>query len=614
MKPKFHFVFLETMRFIKPSELTFTKQLAKGSSATVYLGYLDDREVAIRKPHIRSLESLERFEWEVNVRGQLFHPHVLPLIAVCNEAPHYCTVSPYMPQGTLFDFIHEQSVMLGFGEALQIVIQLVEAVAYLHSNNLVHRDMKSENVLLDAHRNVYLSDLDLLVETERDKVEGVSLASEYRPSAGRLKHQVGTLIYLAPEILENERHTFACDIYSLGVVMNEIFTGVIPYMDRKMEIPQVQTVLETRFNETKLKRAIVVEGLRPVLVSSSQVPLELCKLIERCWSADLEERPCASEILLNLEDIRKHLDCSDCMKWKVGNGKMIDTKLVEGKEDKLSEEVLMFSAKFTENRFSYSSVGVCAIPGLRGEDRMEDRYCILSPFRLPEEHLLAVFDGHGGDKCAQFLKQYFADTLSVYLDQGIAVEDALKCTFQRLDDQFMASYTSCTAGSTALVLYFAPNGVLYVANVGDSLAVLGSSSMDPFVLNRQHSIQSCEDEKTRIESEGGSVIPVTISDETYFRIEGQISLTRAIGDSHLKKFLISEPEVTKIERKDWTCYEWIILATDGLWDVLSPEEVSHIMKKTVSKGDLVTKRLVNEAIEKGSKDNITAIAIFLDQL
>ncbi|GJQ09982.1 hypothetical protein GpartN1_g1773.t1 [Galdieria partita] len=601
------------MRWIKPNELTFKRQLAQGSSATVFLGVLDGQEVAVRKPHIRSLESLQRFEWEVNVRSRLCHPRVLPLVAVCNEAPNYCTISPYMQRGTLFEFIHERNVELALSEALNIITQLVEAVVYLHSKNLVHRDIKSENFLLDNNWNVVISDLDLLIEKGIDDQEMVSLASECRPSAGRLKHQVGTLIYLAPEILENKQHTYACDIYSLGVVMNEILTGVIPYVDRKMEIPQVQTILETRFNESKLKRAIVVEGLRPVLVSSVQVPVELREWIQQCWSKDPNERPRASELLLNIKGLIRHLEGSSSLYRKIQNGRMIDAKQSDQTECGNSGHFFYSSLKFTEIRYSYSSVGVCAIPGLRGEDRMEDRYCILSPFRLPEEHLLAVFDGHGGDECAEFLKQNFADTLSTFLDKTFAAEDALKCTFQQLDDQFIASHKSSTAGSTALVLYFAPNGVLFVANAGDSLAVLGSNSVNPLILNRQHSLHLCDDERTRIESKGGSLIPIKISNETCYRIEGQISLTRAFGDSHLKQFLTSEPELSILEKKDWVIYDWIILATDGLWDALSPQDVSHIMRKTVSKGDLVSKRLVNEAIEKGSKDNITAIAIFLKQ-
>ncbi|EME31171.1 protein kinase / protein phosphatase 2C [Galdieria sulphuraria] len=579
------------MRWIKSTDLTFKRHLAQGSSATVFLGSLDGQEVAIRKPRIRSLESLRRFEWEVSVRRQLCHPRVLPLVAACNEAPNYCTVSPYMQRGTLFEFIHEQNVWLALTEKLQIIIQLVEAVVYLHSKNLVHRDIKSENVLLDTNLNVFISDLDLLMEERKNDVELLSLASEYRPSAGRLKHQVGTLIYLAPEILENKRHSSACDVYSLGVVMNEILTGVIPYVDRRMEIPQVQTILETRFNESKLKRAIVVEGLRPVLASSVEIPFELRELIQRCWSADPSERPCASKLLFNLKDIVGRLD-SSCMVYRTPeDGEIIETNSSERTDKNKSTVLLESNLKFCESCYSYSSIGVCAVPGLRGEDRMEDRYCILSPFRSSGEHLLAVFDGHGGDECAQFLKQYFADTLSSFLDKGVTPEDALKCTFQQLDDRFIVSQKSYATGSTALVLYFAPNGVLFVANAGDSLAVLGSSSVAPFILNRQHSIHLCDDEKTRIELKGGTVIPITISNETFYRIEGQVSLTRAFGDSHLKQFLTSEPELTRIDKADWIFYDWIILATDGLWDVLSPEDVTHIMRKTVSKGDLVTKRL-----------------------
>eukprot|EP00871_Galdieria_phlegrea_P004467 jgi/Galph1/5020/GphlegSOOS_G3656.1 len=608
------------MRFVEPSELTYLQKIAQGSGANVFLGTFEGRKVAIRKPRISSIDSLNRFYWEVEVRQQLCHPNVLPLIAVCNKPSHYCTVSPFMAEGTLYELLHERNVKLSWLECLYLFVQIVESVEYLHSRGYVHRDIKTENFLIDENWNLCISDLDLLVEEKKftDASQAKQLAMEYRPSAGRLKHQVGTLIYLAPEIMDYCAHSFSSDVYSLGVVMNEILTGTIPYIDRKLDIPQLQTILETRFNETKLKRAIIVEGLRPVLASRREYPEKILNIIQHCWSADLASRPSSTEVAKQIRQIIETVGGTSYLQSLIiNNGKPLSrinsSPWIEVKETTHEDQAGDWNNDGSTCIYASSSIGVCAVPGLRGTDRMEDRYIILSPFRSSNEHLFAIFDGHGGQECAEFARRNFAHLFLSYLDGNIGEEEALEKCLQDLDSQFLSQYSSCSAGSTSLILYFDSEDNLIVGNLGDSLAILGGGSKEPILLNRQHCAHLCPDERARIQSLGGSIVPVAVSEGTQDRVEGHISLTRALGDRALKSFLIAQPELSHISKEELEQYEWIVLASDGLWDVLNPSQVAGIVSKTVRKGDLLTRRLANEAIERGSSDNITVITLFLKQ-
>jgi serine/threonine protein phosphatase PrpC len=119
-------------------------------------------------------------------------------------------------------------------------------------------------------------------------------------------------------------------------------------------------------------------------------------------------------------------------------------------------------------------------------------------------------------------------------------------------------------------------------------------------------VGSCAEERERVISAGGSV---KWQIDTWRVGPAALQVTRSIGDDDLKPAVTAEPEITEtiLSPED----EYIVMASDGLWDVMKNEEVINIIKDTVKEPGMCSKRLATEAAQRGSKDNITVILVFL---
>lgn len=166
-------------------------------------------------------------------------------------------------------------------------------------------------------------------------------------------------------------------------------------------------------------------------------------------------------------------------------------------------------------------------------------------------------------------------------------------------------------GSTAIVcIYDGRKHVFTVANVGDSMTVLSRGGR-AIKMSKQHRLDD-EVEKKRVEDAGGTVVNK--------RVNGVLAITRAMGDIQFKSThvdraspVISTPDIVSEIITPMT--EFAIIATDGLWDVLSPQAAVNIVRKQLSrKGDesdlqIATQKLVSAALNRGSVDNVTALVI-----
>lgn len=177
----------------------------------------------------------------------------------------------------------------------------------------------------------------------------------------------------------------------------------------------------------------------------------------------------------------------------------------------------------------------------------------------------------------------------------------------------MAALNGWDDGSTAVSVLIVDR-TIYVANVGDSRAVLCTQGGRAIDMSADHK-PAREDEKARIEKLGGRVIHYGT-----WRVQGVLAVSRAIGDRRLKAFVSSEPEI-----KSWALQdsdEFLILATDGVWDVLSSQAAVDIVRQCMvdtagggGVGDVkeAAKRLTNAAYSYHSMDNITSLVIDLRQ-
>ncbi|CAN6582941.1 unnamed protein product [Malus baccata var. baccata] len=256
-------------------------------------------------------------------------------------------------------------------------------------------------------------------------------------------------------------------------------------------------------------------------------------------------------------------------------------------------------------------------------------------------HFFGVYDGHGGSQVANYCR----DRVHLALVEEIeSVKEGLVSVSikDNCQAQWTNAFTNCflkvdtevggkagvepiapeTVGSTAVVALICSSHII-VANCGDSRAVL-CRGKEPMALSVDHK-PNREDEYARIEAAGGKVIQWN-----GHRVFGVLAMSRSIGDRYLKPWIIPEPEVMFIPRtKDDEC---LILASDGLWDVMSNEEVCDLARRRIllwhkkngadglpqERGEGIdpaaqaaAEFLSNRALQKGSKDNITVIVVDL---
>ena len=233
-------------------------------------------------------------------------------------------------------------------------------------------------------------------------------------------------------------------------------------------------------------------------------------------------------------------------------------------------------------------------------DYMED--CALSINNFNKEsyrHLFCIFDGHGGDATAKLcVKRYPEIFKNCLIENPFDYENAIKRSFLLMDKEIEET-KAMEVGNTATIV-FINNRLLYCANVGDSSCCLIGNKAEFISID-----DKCTNKKEikRIEKAGGEIIDG--------RLGGILLVSRGLGDFDLKnKGLSSEPHITKrlIDHN----LNYCVLASDGVWDVLNPDDVSKIIQETSNINNMA-KAIVEKAKEKGTEDNISCIVIELNK-
>ena len=228
---------------------------------------------------------------------------------------------------------------------------------------------------------------------------------------------------------------------------------------------------------------------------------------------------------------------------------------------------------------------------------MEDATLLAGRFRGQDnEDLFCVFDGHGGQKPAIHAAKNISALLCTALEEGLSPEECLVRAFQQLDEQMKPF--AVQSGTTAVVCWIRGD-VLYTANVGDSRAVLRRGE-ETIRLTVDHKPQ-LEGETERIEYLGGSI--------RNNRVQGQLAVTRALGDHNFANHMVSpEPylTVTTLTNQD----THLLLACDGVFDVMSDEEAMTLLMKEKTMTEAATK-LKDASFDQGSTDNISTVVVHL---
>jgi len=214
--------------------------------------------------------------------------------------------------------------------------------------------------------------------------------------------------------------------------------------------------------------------------------------------------------------------------------------------------------------------------------------------------LFGVFDGHGGSRAAEFVQKNLFNNLLTHPKFSSDTRAAIEETYKQTDQEYLKAENNQhrDAGSTASTAVLVGERLL-VANVGDSRAVICRNGK-AVALSDDHK-PNRTDERQRIEDAGGVVMW-----SGTWRVGGVLAVSRAFGDRLLKRYVVAEPEIQEEKINDDV--EFLVLASDGLWDVVSNQD-AVTMVQDVQDAEEAAKRLTDEAMKKGSADNITCVVV-----
>uniref|UniRef100_A0A5B6Z740 Protein kinase domain-containing protein n=1 Tax=Davidia involucrata TaxID=16924 RepID=A0A5B6Z740_DAVIN len=275
------------LQIIKNSDLEELHELGSGTFGTVYHGKWRGSDVAIKRINDRCFagkpseqERMRDDFWNEAIKlADLHHPNVVAFYGVVLDGPggSVATVTEYMVNGSLRNALQKNERSLDKRKRLLIAMDVAFGMEYLHGKNIVHFDLKSDNLLVnlrDPHRPICkVGDLGL------SKVKCQTLIS------GGVR---GTLPWMAPELLNGSSSLVSekVDVFSFGIVMWELLTGEEPYAD---------------LHYGAIIGGIVSNTLRPPVPESCDP--EWRSLMERCWSSEPAERPSFTEIANQLRSM-----------------------------------------------------------------------------------------------------------------------------------------------------------------------------------------------------------------------------------------------------------------------------------------------------------------------
>lgn len=283
---------------IELSKLDIRNVIAHGTYGTVYKGVYDGQDVAVKvldwgedgmATATETAQLRASFRQEVAVWHKLDHPNVTKFVGASmgtsdlripsksssaddHPARACCVVVEYLNGGTLKTFLIKHSDRkLPFKTVVQLALDLAGGLSYLHSEKIVHRDVKTENMLLRQGR-LKIADF------------GVARVEAQNPKD--MTGATGTLGYMAPEVLDGKPYNRKCDVYSFGICLWEIYCCDMPY--RHLSFAEVSS-------------AVVAQHLRPDIPRCCPAPF--ANIMKKCWDTNPDKRPDMDEVVRMLEEI-----------------------------------------------------------------------------------------------------------------------------------------------------------------------------------------------------------------------------------------------------------------------------------------------------------------------
>lgn len=277
-----------------------SKELGDGGFGTVYYGKLrDGREVAVKRLYEHNYKRMAQFRNEVEILTRLRHPNLVSLYGCTSRrSKELLLVYEYIPNGTVADHLHgdrAKDQSLTWPVRMNIAIETAGALAYLHASDIIHRDVKTNNILLDHNFQVKVADFGLSRLFPND-VSHVSTAPQ------------GTPGYVDPEYHQCYQLTDKSDVYSFGVVLIELISSM-PAVDLRRHSDEINLA---KLAINRIQRHAFVELIDLSLGYESEpavmrMTISVAELAFRCLQPHRELRPSMDEVLETLKEIQ---DCN----------------------------------------------------------------------------------------------------------------------------------------------------------------------------------------------------------------------------------------------------------------------------------------------------------------
>jgi len=273
----------ESSSQIDPNLIKYEKLIGKGTCGNVYRALWRQQTVAVKQVDVHEdtpREVIDQMMREVNLLSKLRHPGIVAMYGF-SYFEKFLLVMEHATLGSLTSSLANASL-----NRVDIALQIATALLYLHSQKVLHRDLKSLNVLLDGET----------CKSARAKICDFGLSTKSKSGFGTtLKTQgVGSPLWMAPEVTRGEEYTFSADVYSFGILLWEIVFGKVPYQEHSHSgNVHIRASIEETF------RPLV--DLKCALVSEPRV---IC-LMQKCWSHTPQHRPLLEDVVKELRAIKK---------------------------------------------------------------------------------------------------------------------------------------------------------------------------------------------------------------------------------------------------------------------------------------------------------------------
>ncbi|KAJ6499804.1 kinase-like domain-containing protein [Mycena vulgaris] len=257
------------------------QQVAAGGFGDIWMGLVGTQSVSVKIMRLfRDVDvkvALKEFGREALIWRQLSHPNLLPFVGLYYLDGRLCLVSPWMENGDLPQFLRNAPVNT---DRASLILDIAMGLEYLHSERIVHGDLKGSNILVTPSCRACIADFGLSSIAD-------SMTASFTHSTA--SSQKGTMRWQAPELLRGESVSHSkSDVYAFACVCYEILSGKIPFYN----LPEPAVMFK-----------VVIEGVRPLRPfpwPETTAYNHIWDLIQECWTNESDGRPMASEIVQRL--------------------------------------------------------------------------------------------------------------------------------------------------------------------------------------------------------------------------------------------------------------------------------------------------------------------------